>query len=230
MSNAFWEREFGGRSNDVIGSKLSLDGHPFEILGVTPPSFYGLEVGRNFDVALPLCSEPVLHGEGAWTADLTTWWLAAIGRLNAGWRFQQASTQLAGVAPGIFAATLPVVYDAVARKHYLRFSLKAEPAATGASPLRKQYANPLWVLLCISGLVLLIACANLANLMLARAGARNREMALRLALGASRLRLIRQLLAESLLLALSGAAIGVALAQALGRILIAYIGNAQNPV
>ena len=230
ISNAFWEREFGGRSTDVIGSKLSLDGHPFEILGVTPPSFYGLEVGGNFDVALPLCSEPVLHGEGAWTADSTTWWLAAIGRLNAGWRFQQASTQLAGVAPGIFAATLPAVYDAVARKDYLRFSLKAEPAATGASPLRKQYANPLWVLLCISGLVLLIACANLANLMLARAGARNREMALRLALGASRLRLIRQLLAESLLLALSGAAIGVALAQALGRILIAYIGNAQNPV
>jgi hypothetical protein len=82
ISNAFWQREFGGRS-DVIGSRLSLDGHPFEILGVTPPSFYGLEVGRNFDVALPLCSEPVLHGEGAWTADSTTWWLAAIGRLKA---------------------------------------------------------------------------------------------------------------------------------------------------
>ena len=106
ISNAFWQREFGGRSN-VIGSKLSLDGHPFEILGVTPPSYYGLEVGRNFDVALPLCSEPVLHGEGAWTADSTTWWLAAIGRLKAGWSFKQASAQLSGVAPGIFAATLP---------------------------------------------------------------------------------------------------------------------------
>ena len=229
ISNAFWQREFGGRSN-VIGSKLSLDGHPFEILGVTPPSFYGLEVGRNFDVALPLCSEPVLHGEGAWTADSTTWWLAAIGRLNPGWSFKQASAQLAGIAPGIFAATLPAEYDAAARKDYLRFSLQAEPAATGASPLRKQYADPLWVLLSISGLVLLIACANLANLMLARAGARQREMALRLTLGASRLRLIRQLLAESLLLALSGAAIGIALAQGLGRVLIAYIGSTQDPV
>ncbi len=229
ISNAFWQREFGGRSN-VVGSKLSLDGHPFEILGVTPPSFYGLEVGRNFDIALPLCSEPVLHGEGAWTANSTTWWLAAIGRLNAGWSFKQASAQLSGVAPGIYAATLPAEYDAAARKDYLRFSLKAEPAATGASPLRKQYADPLWVLLFISGLVLLIACANLANLMLARAGARQREMALRLTLGASRLRLIRQLLAESLLLALGGAAIGVGLAQALGRILIAYIGNTQDPV
>jgi predicted permease len=229
ISNAFWQREFGGRSN-VIGSKLSLDGHPFEILGVTSPSYYGLEVGRNFDVALPLCSEPVLHGEGAWTADSTTWWLAAIGRLNVGWSFKQASAQLSGIAPGIYAATLPAQYDAAARKDYLRFSLKAERAATGASPLRKQYAAPLWVLLTISGLVLLIACANLANLMLARASARQREMAVRLTLGASRLRLIRQLLAESLLLAMSGAAIGVGLAQALGRILIAYIGNTQDPV
>jgi len=99
ISAAFWQREFGGRSN-VIGSKLSLDGHPFEIIGVTAPSFYGLEVGRNFDVALPLCSEPVLHREAAWTADSTTWWLAAIGRLNAGWSFPQASAQLAGVALG----------------------------------------------------------------------------------------------------------------------------------
>ncbi len=229
ISNAFWQREFGGRSN-VIGSKLSLDGHPFEILGVTPPSFYGLEVGRNFDVALPLCSEPVLHGEGAWTAHSTTWWLAAIGRLKPGWTFKRASAQLASIAPGIYAATLPEEYDAIARKDYLRFSLKVEPAATGDSPLRKQYAEPLWVLLSISGLVLLIACANLANLMLARAGARHREMALRLALGASRLRLIRQLLAESLLLALSGAAFGMALAQGLGRLLIVYIGSTQDPV
>ena len=229
ISNAFWQREFGGRSN-VIGSKLSLDGHPFEILGVTPPSYYGLEVGRNFDVALPLCSEPVLHGEGAWTADSTTWWLAAIGRLKPGWSFKQASAQLSGVAPGIFAATLPAEYDAAERKDYLRFSLQAEPAATGASPLRKQYAAPLWVLLSISGLVLLIACANLANLMLARAGARQREMALRLTLGASRLRLIRQLLAESLLLALTGAAIGIALAQVLVRVLVAYIGGSQDSV
>jgi putative ABC transport system permease protein len=229
ISNAFWQREFGGRSN-VIGSKLSLDGHPFEILGVTPPSYYGLEVGRNFDVALPLCSEPVLHGEGAWTADSTTWWLAAIGRLKPGWSFRQASAQLSGAAPGIFAATLPPEYDAAERKDYLRFSLHAEPAATGASPLRKQYAAPLWVLLSISGLVLLIACANLANLMLARASARQREMALRLTLGASRLRLIRQLLAESLLLALTGAAIGIALAQGLVRVLVAYIGGAQDSV
>jgi putative ABC transport system permease protein len=229
ISNGFWQREFGGRAI-AVGSKVSLDGRPFEIVGITGPSFYGLEVGRNFDVAVPLCSEPAVHGEGAWTDSETTWWLAAIGRLNPGWTFPRATAQLGSIAPGIFAATLPAEYDAAARKDYLRFSLHAEPAATGDSPLRKQFADPLWVLLSISGLVLLIACANLANLMLARAGARQREMALRLTLGASRARLIRQLLAESLLLAVSGAAVGVALAQALGRILIAFISNTQNPI
>ena len=197
---------------------------------MTPPSFSGLEVGRSFDVALPLCSEPAIHEDSPWTDSSTTWWLAAIGRLNPGWTLKRASAQLASIAPGIYAATLPSEYDAVARKDYLRFGLKAEPAATGVSQLRKQYADPLWVLLTISGLVLLIACANLANLMLARAGARQREMALRLTLGASRARLIRQLLAESLLLAMIGAGIGIALAQVLGRVLIAFIGNAQNSI
>ena len=229
ISSAFWQREFGGRAN-AIGSKLSLDGHPFEIVGVTPPSFYGLEVGRNYDVALPLCSEPAVRGEDPWTESQTTWWLAAIGRLNPGWTFQRASAQLAAIAPGIFAATLPSEYDAITRQDYQRFSLKAGPAATGASPLRKEYAEPLWVLLSISGFVLLIACANLANLMLARAGARKREMALRLTLGASRTRLIRQLLTENVLLALSGTAIGFVLAQILGRLLIALISNTQNPI
>jgi predicted permease len=229
ISNAFWQRELGGRAN-AVGSRLSLDGHPFEIVGITGPTFYGLEVGRNYDVALPLCSEPAIHGPGSWTDDPTTWWLAAFGRLNPDWTFKTASAQLASIAPGIFAATLPSEYDAAARKDYLRFGIKAEPAATGASPLRKQYAAPLWVLLSISGLVLLIACANLANLMLARASARQREMALRLTLGASRLRLIRQLLTESLLLAVSGAILGIALAQLLGRLLIAFLGNAQDPL
>jgi predicted permease len=229
ISNAFWQREFGSRS-DAVGSKLSLDGHPFEIVGVTPPGFYGLEVGRNFDVAVPLCSEPAMRTQDAWTNSSTTWWLAAIGRLNPGWTLKTATAQLASIAPGIYGATLPSDYDASARKDYLRFSLKAEPAATGDSELRKQYADPLLVLLTISGLVLLIACANLANLMLARAGARQREMALRLTLGASRARLVRQLLVESLLLAVSGAAVGIALAQVLGRGLIAFIGDAQSPV
>jgi len=229
ISYAFWQQEFGGRAN-ALGGKLVLDGQPFEIIGVTPPSFYGLEVGRNFDVALPLCSEPAVHGKESWTDSPTTWWLGAIGRLNPGWTIERASVQLAAISPSIFAATLPSSLDSIARKNYLQFSLKAEPAATGVSSLRKEYEDPLWMLLATSGLILLIACANLANLMLARASTRQREMALRLALGASRGRLIRQLLAESLLLATIGAAIGMIFAQVLGRVLIAFISTADTSV
>lgn len=229
ISYPFWQRAFGGRA-DAVGSKLSLDGHPFEVVGVTPASFYGLEIGHNFDVALPLCSEPAIRPEGSWTADATTWWLDVIARLDDGSTFQKANAQLSSIAPGIFAATLPAGYDAAARKSYLRFGLKAESAATGVSELRAHYADPLRALLAISGLVLLLACTNLANLMLARAGARQREIALRLALGASQRRLLRQLLTENVFLALVGATVGLILAQVLGRILIALIGNSEDPV
>lgn len=229
LSYAFWQRNFGGRAN-VIGSKIALDRQPFQIIGVTPATFTGLEVGRSFDVALPLCSEPVLHPDDPWTNSPTTWWLDAIARLAPGWTFDRASAELASISPGIFAATLPSQYDALARKDYLRFSLRAHPAATGESPLREAYQEPLWLLLAISALVLLIACANLANLMLARAGVRQREMALRLSLGGSRSRLVRQLLVESLLLAVLGAAVGAALAQIVSRALIAAIGAGDDPV
>ena len=229
LSYAFWQRSFGGRAG-VIGSKISLDRQPFQIIGVTPATFSGLEVGRSFDVALPLCSEPVLHPDDPWTNNPTTWWLDAIARLAPGWTFDRASAELASISPGIFAATLPSQYDTLARKDYLRFTLRAHPAATGESPLRTAYEEPLWLLLAISALVLLIACANLANLMLARAGVRQREMALRLSLGGSRSRLVRQLLVESLLLAVLGAAVGAALAQIVSRALIAGIGAGDDPV
>jgi putative ABC transport system permease protein len=219
LSYAFWQRNFGGRTN-VIGSRLSLDQQPFEVIGVTPASFTGLEVGRSFDVALPLCSETTLHSVAPWTRSSTTWWLDAIGRLTPGWSLKRASAELASISPGVFAATLPSSYDAIGRRDYLRFTMRAVPAATGESPLRQAYQQPLWLLLGISGLVLLIACANLANLMLARASARQREMALRLSLGASQARVIRQLVVESLLLAVLGAAAGAGAAQILIRSLI----------
>jgi putative ABC transport system permease protein len=229
ISYGFWQREYGGRA-DTLGSKLSLNGKPFQIIGVTPASFSGLEVGRNFDVALPLCSEPVVQGERPWTDSPITWWLAAIGRLKPGSNFERASAQLAAIAPGIFAATMPSEFDKAAREKYLLFSFRALPAATGVSDLRREYETPLFVLLAISGLVLLIACANLANLMLARASARQREMALRVALGASPTRLIRQMLIESLLLATIGAGLGILLAQALSRGLVAFISSSGDTV
>jgi predicted permease len=233
ISDGFWQREFGGRA-DAIGKTLSLDGKPFQIIGVTSGSFSGLEPGFTFDVALPLCSEPALRTGQPFTEQATTWWLAVIGRLNPGWSVKRAAMQLNVVAPGIFAATLPADYDGAAREKYLKFTFRVLPAATGVSSagegLKAEYKVPLFVLLGISGLVLLIACANLANLMLARASAREREMALRVTLGASRGRLIQQLLVESLLVSAIGGAGGAVLAQVLSKLLIGFISSEDNPI
>jgi putative ABC transport system permease protein len=229
ISDGFWQREFGGRA-DVLGKTVSLNGQPFQIIGVTPASFSGLEAGFTFDVALPLCSEPQVHGDQPYTADAMTWWLAVIGRLKPGWTPERTAAQLNSVAPGLLTATLPTGYDAAAREKYLRFTFRVSPAGTGVSELRADFTAPLFVLLGISGLVLLIACANLANLMLARASAREREMALRVTLGASRARLMQQMLVESLMLAAIGAAGGALLARVLSRFVIGFISNEDNPI
>ena len=229
ISFAFWQREFGGKV-PAVGRKLTLEGHPFEIIGITDPSFYGVDVGRSYDVAVPLCTEPVIRGENSMYDMRYGWWLAAMGRLKPGWTHARATTQLNVVSPGIFEATLPEVYKPEDAKHYLDFKLAAFPAENGFSSLRAAYENPLWMLLAIAGLVLLIACANLANLMLARATAREREVGVRLALGASRWRLIRQMLVESLLLAGVGAVTGAAVAQALSRSLGAFLSTQGSPL
>ena len=158
------------------------------------------------------------------------WWLTVTGRLKPGWSLEQANAEMQAVSPGIFEAALPANYPPVSVKDYLGSELSAVPAGSGASELREKYEQALWLLLAIAGLVLLIACANLANLLLARASAREREIAVRQALGASRGRVVRQLLAESLLLAAAGAAIGAGLAQVLSRLLVAFLSTGADPV
>ena len=229
VSHAFWRREFGGDAG-AVGRTLSLQGHPFEVVGVTPPSFYGMEVGRSFDVAVPLCAEPLLSGEYSMLNAGTGWWLTVMGRLKPGWTEERAAAHLANISPGVFEASLPANYPPVSVKDYLGFKLKTFPAGAGVSQLREDYENPLWLLLAVAGTVLLIACANLANLLLARAATREREIATRLALGASRWRLMRQLLTESLLLAACGAGIGALLAQYLSEVLVSLISTERNPL
>ena len=218
LSERFWRRELGGREPSP-GETIAIEGHRFEIAGITPARFFGVEVGRAFDVALPACAEDLI-ADSPRTAKRSDWWLSSIGRLAPGWTLEKANAHLSAISKGIFEATLPEDYDAADAKNYLSFRLYARPSSTGFSDLREDYSDPLWLLLGISALVLLIACANIANLMVARASARQREIAVRLALGASRRRLIRQLLAESLVLAAAGAACGAALAQALSRMLV----------
>jgi putative ABC transport system permease protein len=229
LSYAFWQREYGGQAT-TIGQELMLQGHPFQIIGVTPSSFSGLLVGEQFDIALPLCAENVVDPRPYNLDNPTYWFLDAIGRLKPDWTLRRASAQLETISPAVFSATLPAVYDAVDREKYLKFRLHAVPAATGVSRLREQYDTPLWLLLGISGLVLLIACANIATMMMARASVRQREIAVRLALGASRGRVIHQLAAESLLLAAIGALGGVIIAQILSRTLVSFLNTQGNAI
>ena len=224
ISYGFWQREFGGDTS-ALGRKITIEGHPFQIIGITSPSFYGVEVGRWYDVAVLICSEPVIRGEDSMYDMRHGWWLSAMGRLKPGWTLQRATTQLKASSPAILEATVPPVYKPDSVKKYMEYRFAAFSAENGFSNLRREYENPLWTLLAIAGLVLLIACANLANLMLARASAREREIGVRLSLGASRGRLIRQLLAESLLLAVAGAALGALLSQALSRGMVVFLST-----
>ncbi|HEV8040443.1 MAG TPA: ABC transporter permease [Bryobacteraceae bacterium] len=229
ISAAFWQREFGG-SPDVVGRTLTLNGHLAEIVGVSQPSFFGVEVGRTFDVAAPLCSEPAIKGEYSMLVRRDGWWLDAMGRLKPGWSLAQATAHLGSISPGLFEASVPAWYEGVDKQTYLAFKLKASRAGSGLSALRNEYDRPLRLLLGIAGLVLLIACANLANLMLARAATREREIAVRLALGASRGRLIRQLLAECVLLASLGAFFGAVLARSLSQFLVTFLSTQGDPL
>jgi putative ABC transport system permease protein len=227
LSHGFWQARYGG-NRAVVGQTISLDNRPFEIVGVTPPEFFGVEVGRTFDVALPLCAEALFQGPQSGVGRGDVWFLDLMGRLAPGWTAERAQTQLEAVSPGIFQSTLPARYDPATAKNYLAFKLTAAPAGTGVSGVRRAYATQLWILLGATGLVLLITCANLANLMLARTTAREREIAVRLAIGASRRRIVRQMLSESLLIAGLGALGGAILAQWLSRSLVLFLSTGST--
>jgi predicted permease len=228
ISYPFWQRQFGG-SAQAIGKSVSLNGHDLQVMGVTPASFFGIEVGRSFDVAVPVCAESLVEKEVDHVGKRRDWWLAIMGRLSPGWTVTRAAAQVSAISRAVFEPTVPPTERADQAKWYVQYKLTAEPAEAGVSSLRSSYDEPLLLLLAIAGLVLLIACANLANLMLARATVREREMAVRLAIGASRARLIRQLLAESFPLAAAGTCAGILLAQLLSRYLVGFLTTTDNP-
>lgn len=228
LSYPFWQREYAGRT-DIVGEDIRLSGQAFPIIGVTPAGFYGVEVGRQFDVAVPVCAEPQVRG-GTDTA-LTSrswWWLGAIGRLKPGVNIERAGAELQTISAVAFDATVPLDRVAGDQEAYRAATLKASSVETGFSELRGEYSTPLMLLLALAGLVLLIACGNLANLMLARASAREREMAVRLAIGASRWALVRQLMSESLIIAVVGAAFGSWLARGLSGVLVSLLSATEN--
>jgi predicted permease len=229
ISYNLWQRRFNG-APEVIGTRLTVNRLPFTIVGVMPQGFFGAEVGRSADVYLPIATEARLRGAESGLDNRSMWWLEILVRLPEGRTLGDASMALNQARPAIRNATMPDGWPADMLKGYLGEDFALVDARTGQSALRSRFADPLIIVSLIVAGVLLIACANVANLMLARATARRQEMSVRLALGASRGRVLRQLLAEALLLSVIGSALGLLIARWGGDLLIAQLGSSVSRV
>jgi predicted permease len=229
LSHEYWQRHFGGQS-DVLGKAITLRGGIVSIIGVAPASFFGETVGERPDVWIPLAMQATLLPGRDWLHDAPgsvekIMWLHLFARLAPGVTWDRAQAQANVTFSRSLAAYYGSIGNADERRHFLDQRLVLKSAATGASSIRGAFTEPLLVLLAGAGLVLVIACSNLGNLLLARTTGRAREMATRLALGASRGRLIRQLLTESFCLAVAGGLAGLIAAAVLRAGLLRVVAN-----
>ncbi|RPI23846.1 MAG: FtsX-like permease family protein, partial [Acidobacteria bacterium] len=229
LSYSFWQDHYGG-SESVVRSTIWLGNNSYPIIGVAAPGFNGLEVGSKFDVALPLSATEIVDGNADRLEQRSYWWLRIMARLKPGITPENPKARLELLSPRIFSATIPGNWDPEGQKDYLKTTLSTTPASTGTSGLKQLMEEPLQILMAVVGLVLLVACANLAGLMLARSAARNQELALRRALGAGRGRLIRQLLTECLMLSMAGALVGIVFARWGAMLLVRFVSTAGNQV
>jgi predicted permease len=241
ISYTYWRERFG-LDSAVIGKKVVLNNSLFTIIGVTPPEFFGLQPGERIDVSVPIPTMALVWPDFAATgmpADVLTApfrnWLYVMARLNPGVTRQQAEVSLQPVfrrstreAAESLSGT-PVDSPAV-RQAFLETTLQLDPGGRGLAALRRRFSKPLLIIMTIVTLLLFVACANVANLLLARASARQREIAARLALGASRRRLIRQLITESVLLALGGGVLGMFVAFFASRSLLILLSHSRSPI
>jgi predicted permease len=220
ISLDFWQRRFGGRK-DAIGKTFTLDDHQFTIVGITPREFHGLVPGRHDDVTMPItiAGPRVLRSTGSW-------FFKAVGRLRPGVAAEQARAEIDPIFQAFMNEYPP---SAESRRDFFHH-MELSPASRGLDELRKRFSRPLWALMAVVGLVLLIGCANITNLLLARAAKREKEFAVRVAIGAGRSRLFRQVLVETGLLFTAGAAAGMAVAWWATRGMIAFFAGGSQPI
>jgi predicted permease len=228
ISHGYWERQHQ-RRGDVVGQAVRLNGVPFTVVGVSPRGFVGANVGSTADITVPVAALPRVSPSAAPLLEPGNFWLRALARPMAGVSIPQTTARLNAVWPRIADSVLAPHWPPARQKAMAESVFQLIPGGTGYSYLRDLYRKPLLVLMGVVAVVLLIACANVASLLLARALVRRREIAVRLAIGAGRGRIVRQLLLESTLLSSIGAAFGVGLAWLSGRFLVRLIANSSGP-
>ena len=228
LDYGFWERAFSANPQ-VIGQSMRVNRMAVTIIGVAPPEFHGVVVGRPADFTIAITVYPLLRPE---RSEILTrrsaHWLTIMGRLLPDSPLEQSNARLQVIWPQVLAATAPA--DTRANDEFFERKTALEAAGNGFSPLRRAYTSPLYILMGLVGLVLLVACVNIANLLIARGAARHREFAIRQSIGAGRSRLIRQLLTESLLLSALAGTAGLLLAIGTARYLVTFISSSSNPI
>jgi predicted permease len=252
ISHGLWTRAFGA-SPDVLGRRLQVrgatvgnistagfeqaspaasrpDATTLTIIGVAPPEFFGDTVGTSINVWTPTMMQPALMPGRNWLTRNTAAWIAVMGRLRPGVTEEQARDSLTRLVRQIRTEEIGSAISEQDRTAIARAVVNVESGEKGFAQLRREFSRPLLVLMAVVGLVLLIACLNLANLLLARATARRQEISVRLSLGASRWRLVRQLMTESIVLAAAGGALGVLFADAGTRALIALVSSETREI
>ncbi|MGB2712739.1 MAG: ABC transporter permease [Vicinamibacterales bacterium] len=230
LSYAAWQRRFGG-DPAAIGRTLRIEGQPFTIVGVTPPGFFGVSVGMSPELTIPLTILPRLRSdEQDALVSADRFWLYIMGRVRPGMSLAEADAAFQPVWTQALAATASYEWQANRRARYLTFTSGLEPGAAGYSPVRRQFQDALWLLFALVGLVLVVACATVANLLLAAAADRRHELALRLAIGASRARLVQQLFLEGLVLAGAGGGVAILFSTWAADLLVRLLSTSYDPV